>query len=174
MLFKWTTVKWANKTNSQCILCVYTCSPVGLSYCNSCRCYWHDERGGCQHHRINWGLLRLCTSVLCSSPSHPCHQQVVHLHSNILLCELKMEAICCLDDTLTRCLFYCIYRGIFVEGISCVLDGLFGTGNGSTSSSPNIGVLGITKVTTHLYSLTYFVYSEIIVSSGGRFISDDF
>lgn len=33
-----------------------------------------------------------------------------------------------------------------MEGVSCVLDGLFGTGNGSTSSSPNIGVLGITKV----------------------------
>ena len=33
-----------------------------------------------------------------------------------------------------------------MEGMSCVLDGLFGTGNGSTSSSPNIGVLGITKV----------------------------
>ncbi len=32
-----------------------------------------------------------------------------------------------------------------MEGISCVLDGIFGTGNGSTSSSPNIGVLGITK-----------------------------
>lgn len=38
------------------------------------------------------------------------------------------------------------YRGIFIEGLSCVLDGVFGTGNGSTSSSPNIGVLGITKV----------------------------
>uniref|UniRef100_A0A8C9FC83 Uncharacterized protein n=1 Tax=Pavo cristatus TaxID=9049 RepID=A0A8C9FC83_PAVCR len=36
--------------------------------------------------------------------------------------------------------------GIFIEGLSCVLDGVFGTGNGSTSSSPNIGVLGITKV----------------------------
>lgn len=33
-----------------------------------------------------------------------------------------------------------------MEGLSCVLDGVFGTGNGSTSSSPNIGVLGITKV----------------------------
>uniref|UniRef100_H3DH22 Solute carrier family 23 member 2 n=1 Tax=Tetraodon nigroviridis TaxID=99883 RepID=H3DH22_TETNG len=41
---------------------------------------------------------------------------------------------------------HAINRGIFVEGLSCVLDGLFGTGNGSTSSSPNIGVLGITKV----------------------------
>ncbi|XP_035235181.1 solute carrier family 23 member 2-like [Anguilla anguilla] len=41
---------------------------------------------------------------------------------------------------------HAINRGIFIEGLSCVLDGLFGTGNGSTSSSPNIGVLGITKV----------------------------
>ncbi|KAJ8285957.1 hypothetical protein GJAV_G00032900 [Gymnothorax javanicus] len=41
---------------------------------------------------------------------------------------------------------HAINRGIFMEGLSCVLDGLFGTGNGSTSSSPNIGVLGITKV----------------------------
>uniref|UniRef100_A0A8D0ISN3 Solute carrier family 23 member 2 n=1 Tax=Sus scrofa TaxID=9823 RepID=A0A8D0ISN3_PIG len=41
---------------------------------------------------------------------------------------------------------HAINRGIFVEGLSCVLDGIFGTGNGSTSSSPNIGVLGITKV----------------------------
>ncbi|GCC39040.1 hypothetical protein chiPu_0023105, partial [Chiloscyllium punctatum] len=40
---------------------------------------------------------------------------------------------------------HAINRGIMVEGLSCVLDGLFGTGNGSTSSSPNIGVLGITK-----------------------------
>ncbi|NWT76170.1 S23A2 protein, partial [Prunella himalayana] len=41
---------------------------------------------------------------------------------------------------------HAINRGIFIEGLSCVLDGVFGTGNGSTSSSPNIGVLGITKV----------------------------
>ncbi|XP_068816326.1 solute carrier family 23 member 1 isoform X11 [Struthio camelus] len=36
--------------------------------------------------------------------------------------------------------------GIFTEGISCIIAGLLGTGNGSTSSSPNIGVLAITKV----------------------------
>lgn len=52
----------------------------------------------------------------------------------------------------------CLCRGIFVEGLSCVLDGLFGTGNGSTSSSPNIGVLGITKVTHCYYSLPAFTY----------------
>ncbi|KAM4677754.1 solute carrier family 23 member 1 [Discoglossus pictus] len=41
---------------------------------------------------------------------------------------------------------HAINRGIFVEGVCCVIAGLLGTGNGSTSSSPNIGVLGITKV----------------------------
>ncbi|KAM8834965.1 solute carrier family 23 member 1 [Synchiropus picturatus] len=41
---------------------------------------------------------------------------------------------------------HAINRGIFTEGVCCILAGLLGTGNGSTSSSPNIGVLGITKV----------------------------
>ncbi|KAM9311576.1 solute carrier family 23 member 1 [Gastrophryne carolinensis] len=41
---------------------------------------------------------------------------------------------------------HAINRGICIEGFCCVLAGLLGTGNGSTSSSPNIGVLGITKV----------------------------
>ncbi|OCT88298.1 hypothetical protein XELAEV_18016932mg [Xenopus laevis] len=41
---------------------------------------------------------------------------------------------------------HAINRGIFIEGICCIIAGLLGTGNGSTSSSPNIGVLGITKI----------------------------
>ncbi len=44
-------------------------------------------------------------------------------------------------------LVFVCFRGIFTEGICCIIAGLLGTGNGSTSSSPNIGVLGITKVT---------------------------
>ncbi|KAM4620449.1 solute carrier family 23 member 1 [Polymixia lowei] len=46
----------------------------------------------------------------------------------------------------TRPPVHAINRGIFTEGICCIIAGLLGTGNGSTSSSPNIGVLGITKV----------------------------
>lgn len=50
-----------------------------------------------------------------------------------------------------RCLMVVVYfRGIFTEGVCCIIAGLLGTGNGSTSSSPNIGVLGITKVTDSL------------------------
>ncbi|XP_008302232.1 solute carrier family 23 member 1 [Stegastes partitus] len=41
---------------------------------------------------------------------------------------------------------HAINRGIFTEGVCCIIAGLLGTGNGSTSSSPNIGVLGLTKV----------------------------
>lgn len=41
---------------------------------------------------------------------------------------------------------HAINRGIGVEGIGCLLAGMFGTGNGTTSYSENIGAIGITKV----------------------------
>jgi len=41
---------------------------------------------------------------------------------------------------------HAINRGIGIEGIGCVLAGLFGTGNATTSYSENIGAIGITKV----------------------------
>lgn len=39
-----------------------------------------------------------------------------------------------------------INRGIGIEGIGCLLAGAWGSGNGTTSFSENIGALGITKV----------------------------
>jgi len=36
--------------------------------------------------------------------------------------------------------------GILVEGIGSLLDGIMGTGNGTTSTSINVGVVGLTKV----------------------------
>ena len=41
---------------------------------------------------------------------------------------------------------HAINRGVVVEGIGCVLAGLWGSGNGSTSYSENIGAIGVTKV----------------------------
>ena len=41
---------------------------------------------------------------------------------------------------------HAINRGIGTEGFGCCLAGLFGTGNGTTSYSENIGAIGITKV----------------------------
>ncbi|NXC24888.1 S23A1 protein, partial [Campylorhamphus procurvoides] len=41
---------------------------------------------------------------------------------------------------------HAISRGIGVEGIGCLLAGAWGTGNGTTSYSENVGALGITKV----------------------------
>ncbi|XP_042106871.1 solute carrier family 23 member 1 isoform X7 [Ovis aries] len=52
---------------------------------------------------------------------------------------------------------HAINRGIFTEGICCIIAGLLGTGNGSTSSSPNIGVLGITKFVDMNSSRNLFV-----------------
>lgn len=41
---------------------------------------------------------------------------------------------------------HAINRGIFCEGISCIIAGLFGSGNGTTSYSENVAAIGITKV----------------------------
>ncbi|XP_002126663.2 solute carrier family 23 member 1 [Ciona intestinalis] len=41
---------------------------------------------------------------------------------------------------------HAINRGVFTEGIGCVIAGALGTGNGTTSYSENIGAIGITKV----------------------------
>jgi len=58
-------------------------------------------------------------------------------------------------DTSTNCKFQLLVvtyliiiylPGIMVEGIGSLLAGLLGTGNGTTSTSINIGVVGITKV----------------------------
>ena len=39
-----------------------------------------------------------------------------------------------------------VNRGIGMEGIGCLIAGLFGTGNGTTSYSENIGAIGLTRV----------------------------
>ncbi len=39
-----------------------------------------------------------------------------------------------------------VNRGIGMEGIGCFIAGLFGTGNGTTSYSENIGAIGLTRV----------------------------
>ncbi|XP_063106610.1 solute carrier family 23 member 2-like isoform X4 [Cavia porcellus] len=41
---------------------------------------------------------------------------------------------------------HAINRGICIEGLGCLLAGAWGTGNGTTSYSENIGALGITRV----------------------------
>ena len=39
-----------------------------------------------------------------------------------------------------------INRGIGTEGLGCVIAGMMGTANGTTSYSENIGAIGVTKV----------------------------
>lgn len=41
---------------------------------------------------------------------------------------------------------HAVNRGIAFEGIGCLLAGAWGSGNGTTSYSENIGAIGITKV----------------------------
>ena len=41
---------------------------------------------------------------------------------------------------------HAVNRGIGTEGLGCIIAGLWGTGNGTTSYSENIGAIGVTKV----------------------------
>ena len=40
---------------------------------------------------------------------------------------------------------HAINRGIMMEGVACIIDGLLGSGNGTTTYSENIGTLRITQ-----------------------------
>ncbi|KAF0022913.1 hypothetical protein F2P81_024894 [Scophthalmus maximus] len=63
---------------------------------------------------------------------------------------------------------HAINRGIFTEGFCCIIAGFLGTGNGSTSSSPNIGVLGITKVGSRRV-VQYGAGIMLLLGSVGKF-----
>ncbi|XP_059506699.1 solute carrier family 23 member 1 isoform X2 [Stegostoma tigrinum] len=63
---------------------------------------------------------------------------------------------------------HALNRGIFTEGVSCIIAGLLGTGNGSTSSSPNIGVLGITKVGSRRV-VQYGAVIMLVLGTVGKF-----
>ena len=41
---------------------------------------------------------------------------------------------------------HAINRGVGLEGVGCVLAGVWGTGSGTTSYSENIGAIGVTKI----------------------------
>ncbi|KAL0968506.1 hypothetical protein UPYG_G00267780 [Umbra pygmaea] len=49
---------------------------------------------------------------------------------------------------------HAINRGIGIEGLGCLLAGAWGTGNGTTSYSENVGALGITKVGSRVVIIT--------------------
>ncbi|XP_055506075.1 xan_ur_permease domain-containing protein [Leucoraja erinacea] len=65
-----------------------------------------------------------------------------------------------------------INRGIGIEGVGCLLAGAWGTGNGTTSFSENVGALGITKVGSRVVILTsglLMVCAGLLVKIGAVF-----
>ena len=81
---------------------------------------------------------------------------------------------------------HAINRGITTEGIGCILSGIFGTGNGATSFSENIGAIAITRAASRLVmqgtvlingaAITIHIYSVagillIVFSLCGKFSS---
>ncbi|TNM95140.1 hypothetical protein fugu_017899 [Takifugu bimaculatus] len=57
---------------------------------------------------------------------------------------------------------HAINRGIGVEGLGSLLAGAFGTGNGTTSFSENVAVLGITKVGSRVVIFTSGVFMVLM------------
>lgn len=59
---------------------------------------------------------------------------------------------------------YAINRGIGIEGFGCIIAGLLGSGNGSTSYGESIAIVGLTKG-----SYMTHVMLHICHTNGGRF-----
>ena len=70
---------------------------------------------------------------------------------------------------------HAINRGIAVQRIGCLLAGAFGTGNGTTSNSTNIGAIAITKVNALVISVAVaitFVGPDISLHVANELLSD--
>ncbi|XP_031480782.1 nucleobase-ascorbate transporter 1-like isoform X1 [Nymphaea colorata] len=72
---------------------------------------------------------------------------------------------------------YVLSRGIGWQGIGILLDGLFGTGTGSTVSVENIGLLGLTRVGSRRVvqiSAGFMIFFSILGKFGALFASIPF
>lgn len=72
---------------------------------------------------------------------------------------------------------YVLSRGIGWQGIGILLDGLFGTGTGSTVSVENVGLLGITRVGSRRVvqiSAGFMIFFAILGKFGALFASIPF
>ena len=82
---------------------------------------------------------------LCDAPPPPLH--AVNRGQRDQARSFPQSALCCNhDDAEDDVCCWLRVSGIFVEGIGSLIDGLMGTGNGTTSTSINVGIVGITKV----------------------------
>ncbi|CAM1309545.1 SLC23A2 (predicted) [Pycnogonum litorale] len=69
---------------------------------------------------------------------------------------------------------HAINRGIFVEGIGCVLAGFWGSGTGTTSFSENIGAIGVTKVASRRviqWAAIILIILGVFGKFGGLFVT---
>lgn len=69
---------------------------------------------------------------------------------------------------------HAINRGVGMEGIGCIIAGLWGTGNGTTSYSENIGAIGVTKVASRRvvqYGAIIMTIFSIVGKFGALFIT---
>merc|ERR1719495_153937 len=69
---------------------------------------------------------------------------------------------------------HAVYRGIGTEGLGCIIAGMWGTGNGTTSYSENIGAIGVTKVGSRRviqYAAAIMIGFGIVSKLGALFVT---
>ncbi|XP_042871312.1 solute carrier family 23 member 2-like [Penaeus japonicus] len=67
-----------------------------------------------------------------------------------------------------------VNRGIGTEGLGCLLAGIWGTGNGTTSYAENIGIIGVTKVGSRRvvqYAALFMIVFGMLGKIGALFAS---
>lgn len=69
---------------------------------------------------------------------------------------------------------HAIYRGIGTEGLGCIIAGMFGSGNGTTSYSENIGAIGVTRVGSRRviqYAAVMLLFIGVCSKVGALFVT---
>ena len=69
---------------------------------------------------------------------------------------------------------HAIYRGIGTEGLGCIIAGMFGSGNGTTSYSENIGAIGVTRVGSRRviqYAAAMLLFIGVCSKVGALFVT---
>ncbi|CAH1787820.1 unnamed protein product [Owenia fusiformis] len=69
---------------------------------------------------------------------------------------------------------HAVNRGIGIEGLGCLIAGAFGTGNGTTSTTVNIGAIGVTKCGSRrviYYAAGYMLVLGLLGKFGALFVA---
>lgn len=57
---------------------------------------------------------------------------------------------------------HAVNRGILLEGLGSVLSGALGAGHATTSSTPHVSLIGISKVNVYGFAFCHYLQSKVL------------